>query len=212
MPQPTPSYLRTEAQRHHPEPPFGAKPPLKLSGIGMLLGTSQPVYTCSAPWCALLLPSLLTPHPVSTCLPRKRESRCKYPMIRVSGQQESSSVGVLSGNSLGRFCTPPANPRSSKLWGRLLSIYTLTLWFQAKVLPPVAQRALRERLQPGRPSLSVTPTPTHAIDHLPSPKGFSQLLLHIHVFTVCFLASQGLGPCIGRVDYICDLISILFVF
>lgn len=115
MPQPTPSYLRTEALRHHPEPPIAAKPPLKLSGIGMLLGTSQPVYTCSAPWCALLLPALLTPHPVSTCLPRKRESRCKYPMIRVSGQQESSSVGVLSGNSLGRFCTPPANPRSSKL-------------------------------------------------------------------------------------------------
>lgn len=118
-------------------PPWTAhrgKPPLKLSGIGMLLGTSQPVYTCSAPWCALLLPALLTSPPVSTCLPRKRESRCKYPMIRVSGQQESSSVGVLSGNSLGRFCTPPANPRSSKLWGRLLSIYTLTLWFQAKVL------------------------------------------------------------------------------
>ena len=112
---PTPSYLRTDVLRHHPEPPTGAKPPLKLSGRGTLLGVSQPVYTGSAPWCALLLPALLTPHLDSTLLPRRRESRSKYPVTRVSGQQESSSVGVLSGSSLCRFCTPPANPRSSKL-------------------------------------------------------------------------------------------------
>ena len=44
-----------------------------------------PVVACSSP-----------PHLVSTFLPRKRESRSKYPATDVLGQQDSSFGGVLS--------------------------------------------------------------------------------------------------------------------
>lgn len=185
-------------------------------------GSQQPISTCPAFWCALLLPAHLTPHPVSTFLPRKRKSRSKYPATGVSGQQDSSSVGVLSGSSLYWFCTPLANSRWSKQWRRLFSMYTLTLWFQTQVLQPqIAQCALKAERQPGSPSLCMTPCsalpgcwlllPTHGIDHLYSPKRFLRLLYHTHFLTLCFLASHGFGTCIGRVHQISDLISILFL-
>lgn len=81
---------------------------------------------CPASGCALLLPAHLTPHPVSTFLPRKRKSRSKYPATGVSGQQDSSSVGVPSGSSLHWFCTPLANSRWSKQWRRFF--FPCILW------------------------------------------------------------------------------------
>ena len=159
--------------RSLPEPPPEAQPPLKLSGIWLLPGSQQPIYTCSASWCALLLPVRLTPQPVSTFLPRKRDSRSKYPAIGVLGQQDSSSVGVLSGSSLYWFCTPLANSHWSKQW-RLFSMYTLTLWFQTQVFQPqIAQCALKAVRQPGSPSLyDSMPCSTRLL--VPTPYSWNQ--------------------------------------
>lgn len=123
---PAPFCLQTEA---HEAPRWTA--PQRHSPLWSCLahGHCQAASSPSPLPCIRVCPAVACSshtYPVSTFLPRKRKSRSKYPATGVSGQQDSSSVGVPSGSSLHWFCTPLANSRWSKQWRRFF--FPCILW------------------------------------------------------------------------------------